>query len=191
MRTTTAIIFITFLTGCSLTKRTAVTNPIVTADNYFSYFHEEPKLKTRTIKKTAIDSIITLYLKKRGFVIVKDALFELEDKKIIPVSGYLPYENVGYFIEPTFTYPKRLEHRTNPFCEFYKYSSDSVTYLMTFKETVDNLFVFKVNWYWWQEWTDKKIAKTNRDKILVNKEFAHRLLSQDIEKYFANIERKR
>jgi hypothetical protein len=188
MKTTITLILITILTSCSLTKKTVPTNPIVTADNYFDYFHQMPGLKIHSFKKATIDSIISDYLTKRNFVIVRDALFEMTDKTIIPVSGYLPYEKIGYYIEPTFTYPKRAEHRTNPYYEFYKYSSDSSANILTFKDTADNLFVFKTNWYWWQEWTDKKVQKENKDKIIVTKEFAYRLLRQDIEKYFSNIE---
>jgi hypothetical protein len=175
------------LLSCSITTKVTQTPDFVNEQNYFNYRITEPGITEHLFDKDAISDSILSYLKKRGFVVEKNVSFKLKDGTVIPATGYLPYEKIGFYVEPTVTYPKDQSMRTNPFCEYLEYGADSSAYILSFKDAPKNLFIFKANWYWWQSWMNKYYSEQNKNKVLITEDFAHKLLQSDIEKYFGKI----
>lgn len=180
------------IVGCSTAeyvKGNSKSDLIVNRNNYYDYFTSESGLHTGSLDDDEILDLILTRLEKEGFTISRTSLYKLDNGTFIPLSGYLVKEKIGFFIESVVSYPKKKKDRINKSTQYITFSND-IPSIRYFKNNLDNIIVFKTNWYWYQDWTSKYDKKRNRNLILVSKKKVYEILNEDINDLVKEINKK-
>ncbi len=175
------LILLLFICFSSYSKEIVDTSEI-NRNNYFNYFMEptsEYSITIKWLKKDEIISIINEELSKKGYKIITNVLYQLENDTFIVLPAFDTYNKTGYFYQDGHGPCKN--DRSNPKIYWEYIDKDGISTQYDLSPLPDNIIVFKEDWYWYQE------VNSFNNKLpyfSITKEIIIKILKEDINYYF-------
>ena len=164
----------------------------INRDNYYNYVHEDQAgLETGWLQKNEILDSIYKELNRMKLVVNRDVIFQLVEGISIPLDGYLPYENAGFFVQDGHSGTISFKSRRNKFVEYNKYDANGKHYNPSVEITSPNIFVFEEDWYWYQRVFLDHEKKNFKKDTLFSRQQTIQFLKQDIHDYFDKYVKKK
>ena len=187
------IFFITLflLFGCSTQQEISIKENSklvnINLENYYEYEIKSPPfgamVKTDWIRDDEIVDILFNEFEKLGYKLIKNNLFKLNDEEFVIVDGFYEKEKFGFIVESGHSVPIRISDRDkNKSLQYTMYHSGGRPKFVYTKAIPENIFIFRENWYWFQE------CNGCDTQTIVTKEIAKKILIEDLNKYLTKFQ---
>jgi hypothetical protein len=168
----------------------------IDSTNYWKFYDETAHNKNSMVKsislsKTMIIDIVSDEMKKLGFKWISTfRIIKIDENRCITSICYSDKSNCGFLFDEIYETEHNQEDRNwkslNKKYSGYDYveriiSLDGSYKFENIKEVPKNLYILKMNDYWYQESTNKE-----KSKKLVSKEFIVELLREDVRRFLKN-----
>ena len=156
---------------------------IINSKNYYDFLIKKPGPGTRItsdwIRRDEIVEILVNELKEKGYKIkINGLLFKLDNGEFICINGFEPYKKFGFIVQEGHAADIQKSDRTKnkPF-QYMIFNTKGIPMLSYTSELPTNIFIFKEDWYWFQECYGCNDTKT------VTRKDAIRILKEDLKNY--------
>lgn len=179
-----------FLLCCLSCKAQSIKIDSTNYCNFYDYtaHHKNSDVKSFSLSKSIIIDIISDEMQKSGFKWISTfRIVKLDEDKFITSICYSDKSNCGFLFEYIYETEHSQENRNLKSLN-KKYSDNDYTEkivsldgsykFVNIKEIPKNLYILKMNDYWYQQSTNEE-----RNKKLVSKEFIIDLLKEDVRKF--------
>ena len=168
----------------------------IDSTNYYNFYdysahYKISDVKSFSLSETIIIDIVSNEMQKLGFKWISTfRIIKIEEGKYVTSICYSDKSNCGFLFEHIYETEHSQEDRNlkslNKKYSDYDYgekivSVDGSVKFINIKEIPKNLYILKMNDYWYQESSIKK-----KNEKLVSKEFIIQLLREDIRKFLKN-----
>lgn len=168
----------------------------IDSTNYFDFYDYTAHYKNSDVKsfgltRTMIIDIVSDEMQKLGFKGISTfRIIKIEEGKYITSICYSDKSNCGFLFDGIYETEYNQEDRNwkslNKKYSGYDYieriiSLDGSHKFVNIKEVPNNLYILKMNDYWYQQSTNPE-----KNKKLVSKEFIESLLREDVRSFLKN-----
>ena len=153
----------------------------INRENYYEYLQSPSQnefVKTSWLDKDEILEILFNQLRQHGFKVIKYIQAEINNK-IVLLHGYDTYKNIGFIVEDSHSSPNKKHRGKIHSLSYSMINEEGISSLEYIDNVPINIFIFKEEWYWYQE------VEPNSSKILVAKEDIINIVKEDLDYYLS------